>query len=69
MTIARFGLAVAVGIAVTASNPVYFIAVRPEIRNFADLKDKTITIIRTTELPFGRENCCRSMGCRAKPFQ
>jgi ABC-type nitrate/sulfonate/bicarbonate transport system substrate-binding protein len=33
-----------VGVAVTASNPVYFIAVRPEIRSFADLKGKTLTI-------------------------
>ena len=33
-----------VGVAVTASNPVYFIAVRPEIRGFADLKGKTVTI-------------------------
>ena len=33
-----------IGVAITASNPVYFIAVRPEIRSFADLKRKTLTI-------------------------
>ena len=33
-----------VGVAITVSNPIYFLAVRPEITSFADLKGKTITI-------------------------
>jgi ABC-type nitrate/sulfonate/bicarbonate transport system substrate-binding protein len=33
-----------VAVAVTASNPVYFLAARPEIRSFADLKGKAVTI-------------------------
>jgi ABC-type nitrate/sulfonate/bicarbonate transport system substrate-binding protein len=33
-----------VGVAVTASDPVYFLAARPEIRSFADLKGKAVTI-------------------------
>jgi ABC-type nitrate/sulfonate/bicarbonate transport system substrate-binding protein len=33
-----------VGVSVTASNPVYFLVVRPEIKTFADLKGKTLTI-------------------------
>jgi ABC-type nitrate/sulfonate/bicarbonate transport system substrate-binding protein len=33
-----------IGVSVTASNPVYFIVVRPEIKSFADLKGKTLTI-------------------------
>jgi ABC-type nitrate/sulfonate/bicarbonate transport system substrate-binding protein len=33
-----------VGVSVTASNPVYFVVARPEIKSFADLKGKTLTI-------------------------
>ena len=33
-----------VGVAVTASNPVYFLVARPEIKSFADLKGRTVTI-------------------------
>ncbi len=33
-----------VGVAVTASNPVYFVVARPEIKSFADLKGKILTI-------------------------
>jgi ABC-type nitrate/sulfonate/bicarbonate transport system substrate-binding protein len=33
-----------VGVVITVSNPIYFLAVRPEITSFADLKGKTITI-------------------------
>jgi len=33
-----------VGVSVTSSNPVYFLAVRPEIKTFADLKGKVLTI-------------------------
>lgn len=33
-----------VGVAITVSNPIYFLAVRPEIKSFADLKGKTVTI-------------------------
>ena len=33
-----------VGVSVTASNPVYFVVARSEIRSFADLKGKTLTI-------------------------
>jgi ABC-type nitrate/sulfonate/bicarbonate transport system substrate-binding protein len=33
-----------VGVAVTASNPIYFLAARPEVKSFADLKGKTVTI-------------------------
>jgi len=33
-----------VGVAVTASNPLYFLVARPEIKSFADLKGKTVTI-------------------------
>jgi ABC-type nitrate/sulfonate/bicarbonate transport system substrate-binding protein len=33
-----------VGVSVTASNPVYFLVARPEIKTFADLKGKTLTI-------------------------
>lgn len=33
-----------VGVSVTASNPVYFLVARSEIRSFADLKGKTLTI-------------------------
>jgi ABC-type nitrate/sulfonate/bicarbonate transport system substrate-binding protein len=33
-----------VGVSVTASNPIYFVVARPEIKSFADLKGKTLTI-------------------------
>ncbi len=33
-----------VGVAITVSDPIYFLAVRTEIRTFADLKGKTVTI-------------------------
>ena len=33
-----------VGVSVTSSNPVYFLVARPEIKTFADLKGKTLTI-------------------------
>jgi len=33
-----------VGVAVTANNPVYFVVARPEIKSFADLKGKVLTI-------------------------
>lgn len=33
-----------VGVAVTASNPIYFVVARPEIKSFADLKGKILTI-------------------------
>src|ERR1051326_3980338 len=33
-----------VGVSVTATNPVYFLVARPEIKTFADLKGKTLTI-------------------------
>ncbi len=33
-----------VGVSVTASNPVYFVVARAEIKSFADLKGKTLTI-------------------------
>ena len=33
-----------VGVSVTASNPVYFVVARPEVKSFADLKGKILTI-------------------------
>jgi ABC-type nitrate/sulfonate/bicarbonate transport system substrate-binding protein len=33
-----------VGVSVTASNPVYFVVARAEVKSFADLKGKTLTI-------------------------
>lgn len=33
-----------VGVGLAVSNPVYFLVVRPEIKNFADLKGKTVTL-------------------------
>jgi ABC-type nitrate/sulfonate/bicarbonate transport system substrate-binding protein len=33
-----------IGVAIVSNDPVYFLAVRPEIKTFADLKGKTITI-------------------------
>lgn len=33
-----------VGVAIVSNDPIYFLAVRPEIKTFADLKGKTVTI-------------------------
>ena len=38
-----------VGVAITVGNPIYYLVARPEIKSFADLKGKTVTITNLTD--------------------